>query len=329
MGTDMPTEHALLKRLQTMIPAPAPGASTKAARAPVLAISDDLSTCDLLVVPGSSAMARVGLRMAQTRPELAFWTLDDDGRLHDGRSSPPVELTDDDIRVVLVGGGNEPEGEHEREGDMLPIARVLRDRVVAGQGLATLVRNGRPQLLLDFDRSLAVPVAGIDDDVAAALAADFHQLRLGPLSIRDFDSSMSATPPLPLVPLLWNIALQVDAPVPLFDPMDRRTVLSLRQWPDFRALARRPDHFRLCCLLLKRPSTTVEACELLELDAATVDGFFNAAYLSGHADTGRHGHAVSPLAVAAAATRARPRKSGGSALARMWRSVRKSMQVGT
>ncbi|MGY1458129.1 hypothetical protein [Luteimonas sp. A649] len=323
MGTDMPTEQALLQRLQSMFAASAPDASNTAVPAPALAISDDLSTCDLLVVRGSSAMSRVGLRMAETRPGVAFWTLDDDGRLHDGRSSPPVPLTDAAIRAVLAAGGD------GRDEDMRPIARVLRERMVAGQGLATLVRGGEPQALLDFDRRLAVPLAGVEDGLATALARDFHQLRLEPLTARDFNNGMSSTPPVPLAPLLWNIALQVEGPVPLFDPMDRRTVLSLRQWPDFRAIARRHDHFRLCCLLLKRPSTTVEACELLELDAATVDGFFNAAYLSGHADTGRHEHAVSPLAVAAAAARARPRKSGGSALARMWRSVRNSMQVGT
>lgn len=350
MGTDMPVEHALLQRLQALSPASMPETSTSALSRPAISSCDDLSTCDLLIVRGSSAMSRVGLRMAQTRPSLAFWILDDDGSLHDGRSAGRAALGNDDMFAVLARVAatvSDPHADRvpaaraptpptqaatianaadtSRDDDASPIAGRLRERVATGEGLATLARDGQALLLLDFDRRLAAPVAGIDKDIAGVLAADFHRLRLQPLSARDFNTSASAAQSMPLAPLLWNIALRIDGPVPLLDPMDRRTVLSLRQWPDFRALAHRHDHFRLCCLLLKRPSTTAEAADLLELDAATVDGFFNAAYLSGYAEVSRPAPASAPSASAAPSAR----KRGGSALARMWRSVRQGMQAGS
>ena len=388
MGTDMPTEHALLQRLQSLPPA---SSSHRDASSSIAAIAscDDLWTCDLLIVAGSSAMSRVGLRMAQTRPSLAFWILDDDGNLHDGRSPTRAVLGNDAMHAVLAGaatGGGiadavnavdtvdaidpadplapvdcartalatevpttvapaaapandasrEPAPPHPvamtahapvvvSDEAAAPIAGLLRERVANGDGLATLTRDGQALLLLDFDRRLAAPVSGIDKDIASVLATDFHRLRLEPLSARDFNTSTSAAQSMPLAPLLWNIALRIEGPVPLLDPMDRRTVLSLRQWPDFRALAHRHDHFRLCCLLLKRPSTTAEAADLLELDTATVDGFFNAAYLSGYAQVSQ----PAPPAAPAPGPAATERKRGGSALARMWRSVRQGMQAGS
>jgi hypothetical protein len=306
MGTDMPAEHALLQRLQASCAAHDAGVE-RAGLAFVL--SQDLSSCDLLVVPSSSTMSHVGLRMAQTRPAIPFWTLDEAGALHDGRAATPRALDDDAICRALGGD--------------VPVAQRLRERVVAGEGRATLACDGQPRLLLDFDRRLAVSLEGSGDDVAALLAAGFARLRLEPLTLREFDDGMSAATALPLAPLLWNLALQVDGPVPLFAPMDRRTLLSLRQWPDFRALARRHDHFRLCCLLLKRPSTPDDCCALLDLDAATVNGFFNAAYLSGHAEIS-HAQAI---VTATAQEPGAPARKGGSALARMWRSVRNSMQA--
>lgn len=412
MGMDMPTEHALLQRLQALppvVPADADAgivASSMAARsiAP-LASSDDPWTCDLLIVAGSSAMSRVGQRIAQTRPSLPFWILDDDGHLRDGRGTSEAVLAPEALHAVLArstdasqqvdaGAGTEEDASvtaahaaanvdagtsgtvatatgtpatpltnvavamhddpataapavviDETPGpaaaiatattapaaaiapvvDTTPIAGLLRERVANGEGLATLTHDGQALLLLDFDRRLAAPAAGVDKDIASVLAADFHRLRLEPLSARDFNTSAASAQSMPLAPLLWNIALRIDGPVPLLDPMDRRTVLSLRQWPDFRALAHRHDHFRLCCLLLKRPSTTAEAADLLELDAATVDGFFNAAYLSGYAQVSRPAVVAPPAAESATPAR----KRGGSALARMWRSVRQGMQAGS
>ncbi|MHC9083893.1 hypothetical protein ACYX7E_02520 [Luteimonas sp. RIT-PG2_3] len=384
----MPTEHALLQRLQSLPPASSSNTDASSSNT-AIASCDDLWTCDLLIVAGSSAMSRVGLRMAQTRPSLAFWILDDDGSLHDGRSPMRAVLDNEAMRAVLVGattdGGTAdavdaidppapvdpadplapaapartaraPEASATAapaaapaddaslaqtpphpvavtaiapgvmsDEAAAPIAGLLRERVANGDGLATLTRDGEALLLLDFDRRLAAPVSGIDKDIASVLATDFHRLRLEPLSARDFNTSASAAQSMPLAPLLWNIALRIDGPVPLLDPMDRRTVLSLRQWPDFRALAHRHDHFRLCCLLLKRPSTTAEAADLLELDAATVDGFFNAAYLSGYAQVSR----PVPAAAPAPGPAVTERKRGGSALARMWRSVRQGMQAGS
>ena len=40
--------------------------------------------------------------MAQTRPELAFWILDSDGTLRDGRNASQAELRDEQIVRVLT-----------------------------------------------------------------------------------------------------------------------------------------------------------------------------------------------------------------------------------
>ena len=338
MGADMPVEQALLQRLQSMLP-------TSCLSAQTIASCDDLSVCDLLVVLGDSATSRVGVRRAQPRPELAFWSLDSDGTFRDGRNASQAELRDEQIVRVLtkvresalrtedpslpglvpsIIKTREPLVSHavERYDNTRPIAQLLHDGVASAQGLVTLMRNGRPQLFLDFDRRLVAPAEGADKDIAASLAQDFCQLQLEPLLLRDFDTSVSS----PLAPLLWNIAQLIGNSEVLLEPMNRHTILSLKQWPDFRVLAHRNDHFRLCCLLLKRPGTAVEAANLLQLDEATVHGFFNAAYLSGIAEVSQsvstHSSASSNMGDGSS------RRSAGSTLARMWRSVRLSMQGG-
>lgn len=358
MGMDRPAEHALLGRLQRLLAA-------QGDAGPSLTVSDDFSSCDLLVVQSGSAMARVAGRMAEGRSTLPFWLVDGDGALRDGRAATAGALSGEEVLAALnacawhplapaaprpravarspaapspravpdaaVAAAVASDATGLATGS-LRIDRALREAVVAGRGTALLARAGRPLLMLDFDRGLALPFAGGGaDDVAALLAEDFQDLRLMPVGARDFGDALDAIAPLPLVPLLWNVALRVDAPAGLFAPMDEHSLLSLRQWPDFRALARRHDHFRLCCLLLKRPGTAREAAALLGLDAKTVDAFFNAAWLSGYADIGPSGQPAQAAAPAGAAppAPARPAGRGGSALARMWRTVRQTMQVRT
>lgn len=206
-----------------------------------------------------------------------------------------------------------------------PTAAALREKVIGRSGAAVLSLDGQPRLLIDFDRALAVTCP--DDAAADVLAAGFHRLVLAPLSTREFNDGMARAQSCALAPLLWNMALQVRTDPPLLMDLGRGGRLSLQQWPDFRALAHRHDHFRLSSLLLKRPCSVAEAADLLELDARTVQAFFNAAWLSGHAAV------VAAVGAEAARPAALPgrRTSGGhatSALARMWQSVRRTMAGG-
>lgn len=309
LGVDMATERALLQRLRAL-------AGTPPER---IAPTDDLARCAVLVAHEDSPMARAARHMVADRPGLRFWTLGADGTLRDGRDGR-APLDGAAIRAALGASPSSPASASAADA---PLARRLRELALAGEGVAALIRDGRLLLWLDFGRRLAVPpVAGAHDALAGAVASAFHRLRLEPLPARGDDARAQAAHGLPLAPFLWNVALRIEGPTPLLDPLSRRSVLSLRRWPDFRALAHRHDHFRLCCLLLKRPSTTHEAAALLDLDGRCVDGFFNAAYLSGYAGITGESRAPAPAAHPAPA---QPRMS---ALARMWRTMRHGLQVG-
>ncbi|MCD9027822.1 hypothetical protein LDO26_06340 [Luteimonas sp. BDR2-5] len=329
----MREEQALLHRLRTVSGAP------DACIAPC----DDLHACDLLVVRDNSAMRKVAHGLASGRPGVRLWILDDAGVLHDGLVAPQLPLDERQLWDALddmLGPGvaiaasapppapvaavapqpvplREPAAAVAME-DPPPIARAIRERVAAGRGHALIAHGGRHLLMLDFDRKLAVPVTGTPQ--ASALASELAPL----LPDATMQLSDAATfnaqplPTLPLIPLLWNIALQARGASPLLPPLDAGSVLSLKQWPDFRAVAHRPDHFQLCSLLLKRPSTADEACALLGMARDIVHGFFNAAYLSSYAVV-----ATAAAAPAGSAPDAPPPgDAGGSRLSRLWRSVR-------
>lgn len=312
LGMDRASESALLQRLASLC-------DSHRACSPV----DDFDGCSLLVAHGDSAMLRVAQRTAETRSELVFLTTDASGTLRDGRGAG-TPLDDDALRALLdIGAREEPPAPVTYLAPATqPLAEQLRTRIAAGSGHAALTRDGAPLLLLDFDRKLALPVDIADSAAAAQLAAAFSDLRLVPLDAGVFNARLANAHALPIAPLFWNIAQLATGTLSLLPPLSSRSVLAVRQWPDFRALAHRHDHFRLCCLLLKRASTPEEAARMLELDRGIVDGFYNAAYLSGYADL--VDPVVTPAAIAPALANAG--KPGGSALARMWRSVRQGLQ---
>lgn len=344
VGADMATERALLARLRTLAADAAPdaaaGTGAQAGIAAELVACSDLSACALLVARGGSAMARVGLRMAETRPELPYWILDDDGALFDGRLPEPAPALDEAtlasrLRGLPVGpaamlphappaaaDAGDPAGD-----DAGPLGILLRERMAAAAGQAALLVDGEPWLLVDFDRALALsPTARPEKELASDLAAAFHRMRIGPLSARAFNDQLALSPALPLAPLLWNVALQVEGEPPS-GPGQRDRALVLRQWPDFRALAHRHDHFRMCCVLLKRQATAGELAALLELDVDTVRAFYEAAWLSGYASVAGAAASATPVQAAVDAGEA-PRRRAGSALARMWQTVRRTMGGG-
>lgn len=316
MGADRATEHALLQRLESMV--------SRGPGAPIVRVSSDLSGCDVLVAMADSAMARVGLHMAQGRDGLPFWLLESDGSLRDGRGPQAAVLDSADITSILLRRCNDsgPSVASGSSGSppVTALAERLRARVIAHDGVAIMVEGAQRLLWLDFDRQLVFPVDVLGyEEAIDRLAAGFRQLSVLSTTHAAFDEALAASVAWPLAPFLWSLGLRIGGGTALLAPMDEVSQLSLRQWPDFRALARRHDHFRLCCLLLKQPSTARQAAALLDLEEAVVEGFFNAAFLSGYAD-------VSEVQVSRAVpgpVAAQPRVGGGSALARMWSSVRR------
>lgn len=327
LGVDRATEAGLLQRF----------ASLPMSEACPFVASDDFEHCDAMVVDTGSPMLFVARRTAALRPEMILLTLDADGILRNAREDTCPGL--DSAALSALFGGSDPArpptdapvahavpsplaatmapAPPHAAGAQTPLAERLRGLMVSANGHAQLLLDGEVVVLLDFDRKLAVPVLSAADALPALLAKAFARLWLETVTSARFNAGHDIEQALPVAPLLWAVAQHMETDAAPLPPLSTDSVLSLRQWPDFRALAHRHDHFRLCCLLLKRPSTAREASRLLGIDNAVVTGFFNAAYLSGYADISQ-----APARVAAVA---QPRRAG-STLARMWRSVRQGLQ---
>ena len=114
---------------------------------------------------------------------------------------------------------------------------------------------------------------------------------------------------VPLRPTLWDIGLQTAAQGKLVEPLQLEACLRLRRWPDFRILAHRPDHFRICALLIKQGASVQACCRILDMPAQTVQAFFNAAFLTAYA-----------FPVMGEETPVRP--SPTDSLANLWRQLR-------
>ena len=82
MGSDVQSEMALLQRLQGLSGLPRDS----------MALSYDLSECDLLVVSNTGAMPQAARRMVARRPELPLWLLDQDGGLRDSAGPPETPI---------------------------------------------------------------------------------------------------------------------------------------------------------------------------------------------------------------------------------------------
>lgn len=108
-------------------------------------------------------------------------------------------------------------------------------------------------------------------------------LRLAPVNEDAFVQNAFVSSNIPLRPTLWDIGLQTATQGRLMEPLQMDARLRLQRWPDFRILAHRPDHFRICALLIKQGISVQACCQILDMPLQTVQAFFNAAFLTAYA----------------------------------------------
>ncbi len=134
------------------------------------------------------------------------------------------------------------------------------------------------------DRMMTTAPAPIALTLLQKLLADEHPpLHLAPVTQQMFVQRATVSSNLPLRPTLWNIGLAATRLDRLMAPLQLDAKLRLRRWPDFRILAHRPDHFRLCALLIKQGASVQACCDILGLPQRQVQSFFNAAFLTAYA----------------------------------------------
>ncbi|WP_230113232.1 hypothetical protein [Stenotrophomonas lactitubi] len=134
------------------------------------------------------------------------------------------------------------------------------------------------------DRMMTTAPAPIALALLHKLLADEHPpLRLAPVTQEILVQRATVSSNLPLRPTLWNIGLAATRLDRLMTPLQMDAKLRLRRWPDFRILAHRPDHFRLCALLIKQGASVQACCDILDLPQRQVQSFFNAAFLTAYA----------------------------------------------
>jgi len=134
------------------------------------------------------------------------------------------------------------------------------------------------------DRMMTTAPAPIALTLLQKLLAEEHPaLSLAPVSQELFEQRAIVSSNLPLRPSLWNIGLAATRLDRLMPPLQMDAKLRLRRWPDFRILAHRPDHFRLCALLIKQGASVQACCEILDIPQRAAQSFFNAAFLTAYA----------------------------------------------
>ena len=196
------------------------------------------------------------------------------------------------------------------------ITRAIRAGVRQKQGHVLLRRGMETRLLIDFEKDVVATASSLAPAaLAEALAADFDQLRMQAISEFAFERLSRGLPAHPLRPLLWQWGQQARGWQDLDAKLCEAKVRLLR-WPDFRVLGRQHDSFRLCSLLLKRPSSVDECVQMLDVPAEQVRSFVHPALLCGYAN-------LEPFALSAPAMQQAPARAEGTLLARMWRSMRR------
>ena len=311
VGSDTREEQTLLGRLREIAGLP-PEALQRCV---------DLDQCDLLLVRDTPALRSAARHMASKRPTMRLWLHDDDGAVHDGRSSNVLHLDQAQIQRALAP----PDAPVEADTDGLYLAsgakqvtRLLRRRLQEKHGRAMLSLQGQPQLLIDFEHDQMVPLYQHPADgptLAQQLGDVFELLALQELSLARFDALADKLSRQPLRPLLWQMAQFGDNWTDFDRRLQQHAQVSLLRWPDFRVLAHQHDGFRLCSLLLKKPCSLVECTQLLEVDINATRAFMRSAYLCGYAEVRVPETAPTPPT-------APVKNSASTLLARMWRSVR-------
>ena len=204
------------------------------------------------------------------------------------------------------------------------LARALRRGIRQRQGSALLYDLDRPVLAIDFSSAQAVPLLPeMQQGLAEAaqwLGGRLSQLRLVEISADKYLGHEQQGQRLPLRALLWQAAQQLTDWDRVDAQLAQGAVIHLQGWPDFRVLARQQDVFRLCSLLVRKPSSQAECVHLLDLAPATVQSFVHGAFLSGYVRLDEASR--SAFEQVRQDMRNVPEQPRGGLLARMWRSVR-------
>lgn len=211
------------------------------------------------------------------------------------------------------------------------LARSLRSGIRQRRGHGVLCFDQQPVLAIDFSSAQAVPLQpsmqhGLAEAVAW-LAQQLPQLQLSTITAQQYLQYEQQGQRLPLRALLWQAAQQGGDWARLDARLQQGAVIHLQGWPDFRVLARQQDVFRLCSLLVRKPSSQAECVQLLDLSPGMVQSFVHGAFLAGYVrldqpapsafDQVRHDLRQAPAG-----------QQGGGLLARMWRSVRAAARGG-
>ncbi len=203
-------------------------------------------------------------------------------------------------------------------------AKAITQAIRAGgrqrQGHVLLRQGMQTRLLIDFENDQMVSASSLTPAaLAEELAASFDQLRMQAISAFAYERLSRGLHAHPLRPLLWQWGQQSRGWQDLDAKLAAAKVRLLR-WPDFRVLGRQHDSFRLCSLLLRRPSSVDECTRLLDMPAERVLSFVHPAFLCGYANLEP---ATAESAPAPASPVRSPAREDGTLLARMWRSVRR------
>ena len=204
------------------------------------------------------------------------------------------------------------------------LARALRSGISQRRGHGLLQHNGEPVLAIDFSSAQAVPVAaglqGGLSEAAAWIGPRLGQLQLLAMSSDNYLQYEQQGQRLPLRALLWQAAQQAGDWNRLDARLEQGAVIHLQGWPDFRVLAKQQDVFRLCSLLVRKPSTQADCVYLLDLSSAMIQSFVHGAFLAGYVRLDEP--APSAFEQVRHDLRQAPPVQRGGLLARMWRSVR-------
>ncbi|WP_295521160.1 hypothetical protein [uncultured Stenotrophomonas sp.] len=151
---------------------------------------------------------------------------------------------------------------------------------------AAVIHDGATVCWLDTtsDRMMTTAPAPITLTLLQKVLAETHPaLSLAPVTQETFEQRAIVSSTLALRPTLWNIGLAATRLDRLVTPLPMDIKLRLHRWPDFRILAHRHDHFRLCALLIKQGASVQACCDILDLPQRQVQSFFNAAFLTAYA----------------------------------------------
>lgn len=202
------------------------------------------------------------------------------------------------------------------------VLQSLREGAAHGTGQATLLHGAVAVFHVDFKaQRVSCLGAGPPEErrLGQHLAAMAREVRLSESVDPNVNERVRDRRSQALSSLLWDAALDAG-PEHRIAEIDADTVVRLRRWPGFHLLAHRHDHFRLCSLMLRRPSSARECVDMLGIDMEQTQAFAHAAYVAGCAE-------LRPAEASSAHAAKVGWRHGGSRLADWWRSVREAQRA--